>query len=102
MKDININYEGLSFEEKITLKINYLYSLPRTEVNVERSISTLLWIESLLKDKRITPGLFIEMVTSRINFLLDIPTNEDTRSELLNLKWVLEIYQENKEKGRSR
>lgn len=102
MKDININYENLNFEEKIILKINYLYSLPRTEVNVERSISTLLWIESLLKDKRITPGLFIEMVTSRINFLLDIPTNEDTRSELLNLKWVLEIYQENKEKGRSR
>lgn len=102
MKDININYENLNFEEKIILKINYLYSLPRTEVNVERSISTLLWIESLLKDKRITPRLFIEMVTSRINFLLDIPTNEDTRSELLNLKWVLEIYQENKEKGRSR
>lgn len=102
MKDININYENLNFEEKIILKINYLYSLPRTEVNVERSISTLLWIESLLKDKRITPELFIEMVTSRINFLLDIPTNEDTRSELLNLKWVLEIYQENKEKGRSR
>lgn len=102
MKDININYEGLNFEEKISLKINYLLSLPRTEVNVERSISTLLWIESLLKDKRITPELFIEMVTSRINFLLDIPTNEDTRSELLNLKWALEIYQEEKVKGRSR
>lgn len=24
MKDININYEGLSFEEKISLKINCL------------------------------------------------------------------------------
>ena len=28
MKDYLINYEGLSFEEKITLKINYLLSLP--------------------------------------------------------------------------
>ena len=28
MKDININYEGLSFEEKIKLKMYYLYSLP--------------------------------------------------------------------------
>lgn len=53
MKDIN--YEGLSFEEKITLKINYLLSLPE---------------------------------------------NEDTKSALLNLKWVLEIYQEEKVKGR--
>ena len=28
MKDININCEGLSFEEKIKLKMYYLYSLP--------------------------------------------------------------------------
>ncbi len=27
MKDININYEGLNFEEKISLKINYLLFL---------------------------------------------------------------------------
>ena len=57
MRDININYEGLTFEEKIELKINYLLSLP---------------------------------------------SNEDTKSALLNLKWVLEIYQEEKMKGRSR
>lgn len=57
MKDININCEGLTFEEKIELKINYLLSLP---------------------------------------------ANEDTKSALLNLKWVLEIYQEEKVKGRSR
>lgn len=57
MKDININYEGLSFEEKVLLKIYYYLSLPASET---------------------------------------------TRSALLNLKWVLEIYQEEKMKGRSR
>ena len=57
MKDININYDGLNFEEKITLKINYLLSLPASEA---------------------------------------------TKSALLNLKWVLEIYQEEKIKGRRR
>lgn len=57
MKDININYDGLNFEEKISLKINYLLSLPASET---------------------------------------------TRSALLNLKWVLEIYQEEKMKGKSR
>lgn len=57
MKDININYEGLSFEEKISLKINYLLSLPASEA---------------------------------------------VKSALLNLKWVLEIYQEEKLKGKTR
>lgn len=57
MKDININYEGLSLKKRIALKINYLLSLPASET---------------------------------------------TRSALLNLKWVLEIYQEEKVKGRSR
>lgn len=57
MKDININYDGLNFEEKITLKINYLLSLPASET---------------------------------------------TKSALLNLKWVLEMYQKEKVKGRSR
>lgn len=57
MKDININYEGLSFEEKISLKINYLLSLPASET---------------------------------------------TKSALLNLKWVLEMYQKEKVKGRRR
>lgn len=51
MKDININYEGLNFEEKISLKINYLLSLPASET---------------------------------------------VKSALINLKWVLEIYQEEK------
>lgn len=57
MKDININYEGLNFEEKITLKINYLLSLP---------------------------------------------ASPEVKGALINLKWVLEIYQEEKVKGRSR
>ena len=57
MKDININYEGLSFEDKIKLKIYYLLSLPASEA---------------------------------------------VKSALLNLKWVLEIYQEEKMKGRTR
>lgn len=57
MKDININYEGLNFEEKISLKINYLLSLPASET---------------------------------------------VKSALINLKWVLEIYQEEKVKGRRR
>ena len=57
MKDININYEGLSFEDKIKLKIYYLLSLPASEA---------------------------------------------VKSALLNLKWVLEIYQEEKMKGRRR
>ena len=57
MKDYLINYEGLSFEEKITLKINYLLSLPASET---------------------------------------------IKSALLNLKWVLEIYQEEQNKNKRR
>ena len=57
MKDYLINYEGLSFEEKITLKINYLLSLPGSS---------------------------------------------EVKSALLNLEWVLEIYQEEKMKGKRR
>lgn len=57
MKDININYEGLNFEEKIDLKINYLLSLP---------------------------------------------ASPEVKSALLNLKWILEIYQEEKKKGKVR
>ena len=57
MKDYLINYEGLSFEEKITLKINYLLSLPASEA---------------------------------------------VKSALLNLKWVLEIYQEEQNKNKRR
>lgn len=53
MKDININYEGLTFEEKIDLKINYLLSLP---------------------------------------------ASPEVKGALINLKWVLEIYQEEEEK----
>lgn len=55
--NININYEGLTFEEKIDLKINYLLSLP---------------------------------------------ASPEAKSALLNLKWVLEIYQEEKKKGKVR
>ena len=54
MKDYLINYEELSFEEKITLKINYLLSLPGSP---------------------------------------------EVKSALLNLEWVLEIYQEEQNKN---
>ena len=57
MKDYLINYEGLSFEEKITLKINYLLSLPGSP---------------------------------------------EVKSALLNLEWVLEIYQEEQNKNKRR
>lgn len=57
MKDININYEDLTFEEKIDLKINYLLSLP---------------------------------------------ASPEVKGALINLKWVLEIYQEEKVKGKVR
>lgn len=57
MKEYNINYDGMSFEDKIKLKIYYLLSLPASEA---------------------------------------------VKSALINLKWVLEIYQEEKMKGRRR
>ena len=57
MKDYLINYEGLSFEEKITLKINYL---------------------------------------------LNLPGSPEVKSALLNLEWVLEIYQEEQNKNKRR
>lgn len=57
MKDYLIKYEGLSFEEKITLKINYLLSLPGSP---------------------------------------------EVKSALLNLEWVLEIYQEEQNKNKRR
>ena len=57
MKDYLINYERLSFEEKITLKINYLLSLPGSP---------------------------------------------EVKSALLNLEWVLEIYQEEQNKNKRR
>lgn len=56
-KDYDINYEGLSFEEKIELKINYLISLP---------------------------------------------ASPEVKGALINLRWVLEIYQEEKKKGKKR
>lgn len=57
MKDININYDGLSFEEKIELKINYLLSLP---------------------------------------------ASKEVKSALINLEWVLKIYQEEQHKTKRR
>ena len=44
MKNYNINYEGLSFEEKVKLKLNYLLSLPRTSPEVESAIINLMWV----------------------------------------------------------
>ena len=57
MKDFEINYDGLSFEEKIELKISYLLSLP---------------------------------------------ASPEVKSALINLKWVLNIYQEEKIKSKRR
>lgn len=57
MKDLNINYDGLSFEEKIELKINYLLSLP---------------------------------------------ASKEVKSALINLEWVLKIYQEEQNKSKRR
>lgn len=45
---------------------------------------------------------FEEKVLLKINYYLSLPASEATRSALLNLKWVLEIYQEEKVKGRRR
>ena len=51
MKDYLINYEGLSFEEKITLKINYLLSLPgRPEV--KSALLNLEWVLEIYKEKQ--------------------------------------------------
>ena len=58
MKDININYDALSFEEKVNLKLNYMYSLPRTESSIRTGIVTLSWIKTLLIDERIEPEVF--------------------------------------------
>ena len=51
MKDYLINYEGLSFEEKITLKINYLLSLPGS-LEVKSALLNLEWVLEIYKEEQ--------------------------------------------------
>ena len=51
MKDININYDGMSFEDKIKLKIYYLYSLPNCKEK-EVALNTLNWILDILEEEK--------------------------------------------------
>lgn len=51
MKDININYKGLNFEEKIRLKMYYLYSLPNCKEK-ESILNTLNWILDILEEEK--------------------------------------------------
>lgn len=45
---------------------------------------------------------FEEKVLLKIYYYLSLPASEAVKSALINLKWVLEIYQEEKIKGRVR
>lgn len=102
MKDININYDALSFEEKVNLKLNYMYGLPRTESSIRTGIVTLSWIKTLLIDERIEPNVFIQILVSRMRALMRITPTEEVKSELINLQWVIETYQEELNKGVTR
>lgn len=51
MKDYLINYEKLSFEEKITLKINYLLSLPGSP-EVKSALLNLEWVLEIYKEEQ--------------------------------------------------
>ena len=51
MKDYLINYEELSFEEKITLKINYLLSLPGSP-EVKSALLNLEWVLEIYKEEQ--------------------------------------------------
>ena len=51
MKYDLINYEGLSFEEKITLKINYLLSLPGSP-EVKSALLNLEWVLEIYKEEQ--------------------------------------------------
>ena len=51
MKDYLINYEGLSFEEKITLKINYLLSLPGSP-EVKSALFNLEWVLEIYQEEQ--------------------------------------------------
>lgn len=47
----NINYDGLSFEEKIKLKICYLYSLPNCKEK-EVALNNLEWVLDILEEEK--------------------------------------------------
>lgn len=51
MKEYNINYDGMSFEDKIKLKIYYLYSLPNCKEK-EVILNTLNWILDILEEEK--------------------------------------------------
>ena len=51
MKEYNINYDGLNVEEKIKLKIYYLYSLPNCKEK-EVALNTLNWVLDILEEEK--------------------------------------------------
>lgn len=51
MKDYNINYDRLSFEDKIKLKICYLYSLPNCKEK-EVALNNLEWVLDILEEEK--------------------------------------------------
>ena len=51
MKEYNINYDGMSFEDKIKLKIYYLYSLPNCKEK-EVAVNALKWVRDILGEEK--------------------------------------------------
>lgn len=49
--NININYEGLNAEDKVKLKICYLYSLPDCKEK-EVMLNTLNWVLDILDEEK--------------------------------------------------
>lgn len=93
MKEYNINYEGLDFEEKVKLKLNYYYSLPRTP-EIESGILNLTWVLSICKEKD-----FIEKVNLKKEYYIDLPmTTLQIENAIANLMWVENIYYEDVKK----
>ena len=98
MKEYNINYEGLSFEEKVKLKLSYYYSLPRTR-EIESGILNLAWVLSICNQKD-----FIEKVSLKKEYYMNLPkTLPEVENAIVNLMWVENIYYEDiKKKVRAR
>lgn len=52
MKKCEINYDGMSFEEKIILKINYLLSLPAS-IEVKSALLNLQWVLDIYNEEKL-------------------------------------------------
>lgn len=52
MKEYNINYDEMSFEEKIILKINYLLSLPAS-IEVKSALLNLQWVLDIYDEEKL-------------------------------------------------